>query len=282
MKKIHRHTALFPLLGLLLILPTSGFAQETLPDKFKIDIGAFLVTDISTTVSLAKTAGAVGAGARIDFEDQLGLDDKVTVPRLDGYYRFGKKSRVDFTYWKLDRDTTFVINEDISIGDIDISFNETVFTRFDTETLKGSYGFSFYNVPKAEIGISAGLHITNIDLEVSDLTGGAGSEEADAPIPLPVVGFYLRYNISPRWRFIARSEWFALNYEDFSGSLTDVRLNFEHHTFKHAGFGFGFNRIAFDLEAEDKDDDLFGTFKNTNDGFRVYVFAAFGKAKYQE
>ena len=284
MKRMCFRKTFSALFGLLLILSTSTFAQETLPDKFKINIGAFFVTDINTTVSLAKTAGIVGAGARIDFEDQLGLKDSDTVPRIDGYYRFGKKSRVDFSYWKIDRETTHVIQEEISIGDIDppIQIDETVFTRFDTETLKGSYGFSFYNVPKAELGLSAGLHITNVDLEVTDLTGGAGSEQADAPVPLPVLGFYLRYNISPRWRFLAHSEWFFLKYDDYEGSLTDVRFNVEHQTFKHAGFGFGFNRIAFDLEADNKDDDLRGTVKNVNDGLQAYVFAAFGTAKYQE
>lgn len=282
MKRRYLHRTLFPLLGLSLILASSAFAQETLPDKFKIDIGAFFVTDINTTVSLAKTGGVVGAGARIDFEDQLGLEDKDTVPRIDGYYRFGKKSRVDFSYWKIDREDTKTITEQIEIGDITININESVLTRFDTETIKASYGWSFYNVPKVELGLSAGLHITHLDIEVTDLTGGSGSEQADGPVPLPVFGFYLRYQISPRWRFIANSQWFALRYEDFEGSLTDVRLNVEHQTFKNAGFGFGFNRIQFDLEADDKDEDLRGTFKNVNDGFQAYVFAAFGKAKYQE
>lgn len=282
MKRIYLHRTLFPLLGLLLILPTSAFAQETLPDKFKINVGAFFVTDISTDVTIAKTGEAISAGVGIDFEDQLGLENRDTVPRIDGYYRFGKKSRVDFSYWKLDRDSTFTINENISIGDINIGVNETVFTRFDTETLKASYGFSFYNVPKAELGLSAGLHITNIAIKVADLSGGAGSEEVEGPVPLPVFGFYLRYNISHRWRFVGHSEWFFIDYDEFEGSLTDVRLSVEHQTFKHAGFGFGFNRIEYDLEVDDTSEDLRGSFNNTNSGFQAYVFAAFGKAKYQE
>lgn len=271
------------LFAVALTLPGFSLGAETdVPDKFKIQFGSFFVTNIDTTVSLAKTAGPVGAGARIDFEDQLGLDNSQAVGRIDGYYRFGKKSRIDFSYWKIDRDTNRVISEDITIGDITIPAGGTVHTRYDTDTLKAAYGFSFYNVPKAELGILAGLHLTTVDLEVTDLTGGAGSEQADSPIPLPVFGFYLRYNISPRWRFLVNSQFFALDFEDFDGSLTDLRLNVEHQTFKHAGFGFGFNRIAIDLEASSSDDDLRGTVKNNNDGFLAYVFAAFGKARYQQ
>ena len=54
MKKTCLPKTLFPLLGLLLLLPTGAVAQESLPDRFKIDIGAFFVTDINTTVSLAE------------------------------------------------------------------------------------------------------------------------------------------------------------------------------------------------------------------------------------
>ncbi len=278
---IGRKRMSYLLLAIALTFPGVALGDD-LPDKFKIQFGSFFVTDIDTTVSLAKTGGAVEAGARIDFEDQLGLDDSEAVGRIDGYYRFGKKSRVDFSYWKIDRDTTHVIAEPISIGDISINVNQTVRTQFDSETLKAAYGWSFYNVPKAELGLLAGLHLTTIDLEVTDLTGGAGSEQADSPIPLPVVGFYLRYNISQRWRFLVNTQFFALDFEDFEGSLTDLRVNVEHHTFKNAGFGFGFNRISFDLEAEDRDDDLRGTVKNNNEGFLAYVFVAFGKAKYQQ
>ncbi|MDX1488810.1 MAG: hypothetical protein R3268_11455, partial [Acidiferrobacterales bacterium] len=166
--------------------------------------------------------------------------------------------------------------------DITINVNETVRTRFDSETFEVAYGFSFHNSPKVELGINAGLHLTTLDIEVTDLTGGAGSEQADAPVPLPVVGFYLRYNISRRWRFNANSQFFFLKYEDFKGSLTDVRLNVEHQTFKHIGFGLGLNRIDFDIEADPSDDDFRGSFENVNDGLQVYVFAAFGKARYQE
>lgn len=269
------------LLAIALSQPILAWGQEDFPDRFKINFGAFFVTNIDTTVSLAKTAGAVGVGARVDFEDQLGLDDSESVGRVDGYYRFGKKSRIDFSYWKIDRSDVRTVTEDISIGDIDISINSTVRTSFDTETLKVAYGFSFYNTPKVELGLLGGLHTTRMDLEIVDVTG-AQSEQADGPLPLPVFGFYIRYNISPRWRFIANSQFFALSFEDAEGSLSDLRFNIEHQTWKNAGFGFGFNRIAFNLESDNKSDDLRGTFDNVNDGFLMYAFATFGKAKYQK
>jgi hypothetical protein len=268
------------LLGFALDPPVLAHAQDALPDRFKIDVGVFFVTEIDTTVSLAPTGAAAGVGALVEFEDAFGLENSENVPRIDGYYRFGKRSRVDFSYWKIDRDATQTIAQDVTIGDTTFNVNETVRTRFDSETFKVAYGFSFHNSPKVEVGINAGLHLTTLDMDVTDLTGGAGSEQADAPVPLPVLGFYLRYNISRRWRFNANTQFFFLEYEDFEGSLTDVRLNVEHQTFKHVGFGLGLNRIDFDIEANSSDDDFRGTFENVNEGLQVYVFAAFGKSKY--
>jgi hypothetical protein len=265
-------------------VPTLTWAQEPLPDKFKIDVGAFFITRTDTSVALAATAGPIGVGAAIDFEEQLGLEDSDVVPRIDGYWRFGKKSRLDFSYWKLDRDDVRVVSEVIEVGDIIIPKDAAVATTFDTETLKAAYGLSFYNVPKAEIGFAFGLHLTSIDLTVTQLTGaGAGAAEtADGTVPLPTFGFYFRYNMAKRWRFVGRSEVFYLEFEDFEGNFTDTKLSFEHQTWKNAGFGFGFNRLNLDLEADPSDDDIRGRIKNTNEGVRAYVFAAFGTARYQK
>ena len=271
-----RAAPLYSLLAVALFLPGISNAEETGElDKFKIDLGSFFITDISTVVSLAATSGPVGVGARIDFEDQLGLENREAVPRIDGYYRFNKHHRVDFSYWKIDREATRTVAEEISIGDITIPANATVQTHFDSDTFKLAYGYSPYNVPKVELGLIVGLHVTSIDLAVTDVSGAAGSEQADAPVPLPVVGFYLRYHIGSKWRFIANNQWFALSYGDYDGSLTDLRVAIEHHTFKNAGFGFGFNRIAFDLEVDSGD--LRGMANSTNTGFQLYVFGTFGK-----
>lgn len=284
MKKICFHKTLSPLLGLLLGLPTLAWGQEPLPDKFKIDVGAFFVTKIKTDVQLAAEAGPINVGTRISFDEDLNLSSRETVPRLDGYYRFGKRSRVDFSYWKIDRDATAVLGptQTIEFGDITILPNETVNSFFDTETIKASYGLSFYNVPKAELGLSAGLHVTSMDVGITCLTCAIPNtaEAADATVPLPVVGFYFRYNISRRWAFRGSSQVFFIDLDEFEGSLTDLRLNVEHHTFKHAGFGFGFNRVAIELEADDGE--FRGDFDNTLSGWQAYVFAAFGTAKYQQ
>jgi hypothetical protein len=272
------------LFGLMVALsfPAVAWTQdkEPIPDRFQIDFGGFFVTRADTSVSLAKKSGPFSVGTQIDFHQDLDLPDSDTVPRIDGYYRFGKRSRVDFTYFKIDRSGTATTKEEINWGDITIPANTPLVSSFlDEEVLKATYGFSFYNQPRAELGVDAGLFIADISAGISSPTTGQRST-GDVTAPLPVVGAYFRYNISHRWRFIGKADFFFLEFGDYKGSLTDIRLNLEHHTWKHAGFGFGLNGIQTTLDYDTSNES--GTLTNTISGPQIYVFTNFGTARYQQ
>jgi hypothetical protein len=268
-----------------LAFPASTWADEmakekgTFPDKFQIDIGGFFVTNASTTISLAAKSGALAAGTIIDFHQDLDIPDSDTVGRIDGYYRWGKRSRVDFSYFKINRSGTASAPFDINWGDLPtIPAGTSVSSFFDQEVLKATYGFSFLNERKAELGIDGGLFVS--DLSVGLSTASFGSQKADVTAPLPVVGAYFRYEISHRWRFIGKADFFYLQYSSYSGYLTDLRLDVEYHPWKHVGFGFGFNAIQQQLDYDTSN--FSGSVKNTIGGPQIYVFTNFGKAKYQD
>jgi hypothetical protein len=266
--------------GLLLAmigLPITAQAEEILPDKFQIQVGGFFVTNVETDVELAAQSGPIMAGTRISFEDDLGLASSDSVPRIDGYYRFGKKSRVDFTWFKIDRTGTALTPFDIDFGDISIPEGTPATSFFDEEVLKATYGLSFFNSPKAELGLSAGLFVARLG---TGITTSANAEDARGTAPLPVVGAYFRYNMSRRWRFTGKGDFFFLQVGDYKGNLVDLRLNLEHQTWKHVGFGFGLDVISNFLEADDGE--FRGEFNNSLTGFQAYVFTNFGTAAYQK
>jgi hypothetical protein len=283
-----RWAALFGLLTAL-SFPALTWAQqkEPIPDKFQIDFGGFFVTRADTSVSLNAKAGIATIGAQIDFHQDLNIPDSDTVPRIDGYYRWGKRSRVDFSYFKIDRSGTATTDREINWGDITIPAGTALVSSFfDEEVLKATYGFSFYNSPKAELGVDGGLFIADLSVGISCPGGGLGDcatpqrETAEVTAPLPVVGAYFRYNISHRWRFVGKADFFFLEFGDYKGSLTDIRLNLEHHTWKHAGFGFGLNGIQTTLDYDTSSES--GTVQNTISGPQIYVFTNFGTARYQQ
>ena len=64
-------------------------------EKFKIRIGGFLIDSFDTTARFDSARFPVGS--LIDLEDNFDVDSSETVLRIDGFYRFNKRHRID---WK--------------------------------------------------------------------------------------------------------------------------------------------------------------------------------------
>ena len=60
-----------------------------------------------------------------------------------------------------------------------------------------------------------------------------------ATVPLPVVGFGVGYNVTPKFSWHIKTELFALKFDDWDGVYTDSSLGIEYRVFKHVGLGLG-------------------------------------------
>jgi hypothetical protein len=275
-----------PFLGCTILLAaalafasTTSAQDEPLPGRFVIEIGGYFVTKIDTAAQFARKAGPIETGTFIDFSKDLGLSDSELVPRIDGNYRFNKGSSLNFSLWNIERDATTFLGRGIDFGDISIPVDELVESFVDTQTIRVSYGYSFYNVPKAELGINAGLHVTTFDLGLNCIscTSAESVDTERITAPLPVLGFHFRYQISRRWSFAGYTQHFLLEVGDFDGSLTDTRISFSHHTFKNVGFGFGWNRIETDLDIDASE--YLMAIDHRLEGIQAFVVVYAGKSK---
>jgi hypothetical protein len=240
----------------LALLSQSALGQNVVQsletDPFNLSLGAFFVTRTNGNIRLDSTAGGpVTIGTSIDWERDLGGETSMTVPRLDGYYRFAPKHRVDFSWYKIERGGTITTERDINFGDTFFPAGTAALTsQLDTETTKIAYTYSFYRNPEIETSISAGLHVTKLDVSLRTASGSF-AESSSATAPLPVIGFRLDYAFTPKWWMRGKYELFFLDSVDsFRGALNDFSLAIEHRTFQHIGFGFGLNRNSLDVEVE--------------------------------
>jgi hypothetical protein len=242
-----------------------------LPDRFSLNIGEFFIRRTDTDIAFKKSNAPLEIGVGIDFERNLGVSETESEARIDGYYRFNKRHRVDWTWFRIDRTGTQTIDIDIDLPDVDFPPGTTIETTFNTEIIKLAYTFSFLNSEKVEAGIGGGLHIARIDLTLEDVSTFNLQEQSGFTAPLPVGRFIFNYNITPRWKWINSLDFFFLEARGFKGSLTDFRTAVEHHTFRNVGFGFGLNRFSVDLETEDANADEIAEANITYDGLLVYV-----------
>ena len=256
------------LVAALLPLPAvAADAVET--DPFSLSLGAYFVTRTNGNIRLDRSAGVVTIGTSIDWERDLGGETSMTVPRIDGYYRFAPKHRVDFSWYKIDRGGTISSQRDIDFGNVFYPTGTSLESRLDTETTKLSYTYSFCRTAEIETSVSAGLHVTNIEASLRS-SGGALAESNSVTAPLPVFGFRLDYAFSPKWWLRTKYELFFLDSVDaYQGALTDFTISVEHRTFKHVGFGFGLNRSSLDLEVDDGNKR--GAFSTVLNGLMLYA-----------
>ena len=242
-------------------------SMAAFPDRWMIRAGAYVVDGTNTQFSINSSTGS-GLGTTIDFEKDLGGEDGDTIPRIDAYYRFNKKHRIDFTAFSVDRKGEATLDIDITIDDTNYVINETVLSKIEYTLYKLGYSYSFYHSPKVELSLSAGLNITSYDLRFQDDTGSK-VETTGVTVPLPMFGLRLGYAISPKWHVRYVTEAFFIDLSDeYRGALLNYELNTEYRLTKNFAIGGGIARLG--INAEIDDDDWRGKVSDTYRGFTVF------------
>lgn len=231
-------------------------------ERFKLRIGGFLIDRFDTTARFDSTQFPIGT--LIDLEENFNVDTSETVLRIDGFYRFNNRHRIDWTYYRSRRSGTAIATQDYIIGDPDdpeggfvIPTDSRIQTQWDFDLLKVGYAWSFLNKRRYEMFIGTGLNIRNLDIAISyqaaiSTFGAEDSFDSEGLIPLPTAVIGGRWNLTEKWQSIFRYELFMLEVGDYKGSQQDFQLLFEHSTFKHVGFGLGINTVNINMRAQDE------------------------------
>ena len=253
-------------------------AEEPVPDKFRIALGAYSVFRYDSLMSLTDTN--IGAGISISPEDTLGLETEQSVVRLDGHFRFTDVHALTFSWYRLSSDGNRSIEKEFDWIDengdtVTIPIGASVDTSLDYDIYKVGYLYSFHHTDKVELAVGAGLHMTRIDVglraEATDLTGE--TSDVSTSLPLPVLSFALVYQVTPKFSWHLKSEFFALVFDKWDGRYTDTTLGMEYRFFKHVGLGIALAGNSLQL-TEDTDDYKF-SYDNRITGVLLNVSAYF-------
>lgn len=245
-----------------------------LDSAFGLAVGGYWPS-IDTMLRVDSTGGI---GTSIDMEDDLNLQDRELMPFAALQIRLGERWRIEAEYFMLTRDAGYAIDQDLTIGEVTFPAGTGVTTNFDSDVYRLSVGYSFLKRPAYEMGVALGVHVTSFDLGVHS-TGGLLSESADALAPLPTLGFYGQYALSPKWLLTGRGDVFSLEYEEFSGSLVNLNAAVEYQMSQHFGLGLGYRHINLNLDADptltEGGSDWGGEFDYTFSGPTLYLSLTF-------
>ena len=233
-----------------------GFGEE----QFKLQLGGFL-SDFDSNVKLSGPNG----GTSVSLEDALGLDADQTTFRGELTWRFAPRHRVMLGYYSFKRDASdindrsFVV--DTEDGTYEFDAGTRIETEFDWTLIPISYGYSFYKTEQLEIAGTVGVHWfdTRIGYAGSAVVtppGGSPSPVASAAEaetasgPLPVFGIRADYAITPKWYVGGHAQYFGLDYDDYSGRLSDFRIQTDYWLTDYIGAGLGYTWYNIDRSVD--------------------------------
>jgi hypothetical protein len=176
----------------------------------------------------------------IDVEDVLGVNRRKSIIHFEGVWRFAHFHRLEVGHFQLGRDSETTLLTDILLDDEVFPEGTRINVDAELRVTKVAYGFSLMNDAQKELGILAGVHITNYEaLVVAPDTGQR--VETSISTPLPVIGVYGSVALGPRTDLSANVQLFRMEFDHYSGSLNNLYLGLTHYFSDSIGAGLGYN-----------------------------------------
>ncbi len=220
------------------------------PEKFMFRAANYVIDNADTKISVFSNQG-IGAG--YSFSRDLGGEDHATVPRIDMYYRFNERHRIDFSTFSVARDGNTILEIEVDLGDESFRIGEMLKSNISYDLYRIGYSYSFFHSDRVELGISVGLNVTKYDFEFTNADGSSTSD-GDATAPLPMWGLRMSYAINSDWSLHYLTEAFFIEVEDtYRGSLFNSEVNFQYRFLKNYVVGLGITHVGTDLEVDDGD-----------------------------
>ena len=244
-----------------------------LESGFSLDVGVFFP---DRKLDLRVNGSLAGINDEIDFDEgiRLGSADETFAAELS--WRFRGKWSVVGQYFKSTDSARAVLEEDIEWGNVvfGAGSNAAVGTNFSLTRI--FFGRQLDTSKSHDIGIGGGLHWLEMGtfIEGEILINGtptASRQSVSESAPLPNIGAWYKYSISPRWALRTRLDLLSADVGDYDGFLLNVALGVNFQAFEHFGFGVNYNYFELDISIDKTN--WRGNIETIYDGF--YVYASF-------
>jgi outer membrane scaffolding protein for murein synthesis (MipA/OmpV family) len=211
-------------------------------------------------------------GDEIDLEDLLGIEETDGVFQLEATYRFNDFHRIEMSYHKMSRTGTTLLDRDIEFGERTFRSGTELASRFDSELLRLGYGYSLVNDAQKELGVMAGIHVSNNVTDILALPSGE-RERSDVSTPLPVIGAFGSVEIGRHSSLSARLQLFAMQYDRLEGQMAFANLEWQRRFGNYVSAGFGYN--AYFTRLRSREDEGRGRLETLHHGPIIFLTTGF-------
>ena len=233
--------------------PTTLFSS-----KFTLGLGGFF-PNIESTISLNPSRG--GSGQDISLEDDLGVGETSSSAWVRFAWRFRPRHTFQVEWFQLNRDGETSAGREFTIGDTTVSAGAGLSSKFDLNLGRLSYGYSILRNEELDLSFVVGAHVVTAKATVTasgaiaidgvPMAGGSSTESTSTfTFPLPHLGGQLTYRISPRWTAQFTVLLFALELNEYSGTLLELDAAAAYQLSKYFGIGAGLKYFNLNVQAQ--------------------------------
>ncbi len=239
---------------------------------FSLDVGVFF-PDRHLDLSVNGTVGGINEEIDFDQDFRLGSADETFSAELS--WRFRGKWSVVGQFFKTSDSARVMLEEDIEWGNVVFGAGSFAAAGSDFTLTRIFFGRSLNTGKSHDVGVGGGLHWLHIGsfIEGEILVNGvpsAARRSVSVEAPLPNIGAWYKYSISPRWALRARLDLFSADISDYDGLLLNASLGLNFQVFEHVGLGLSYNYFELDVSVDKSD--WRGNVETIYDG--VYVYAS--------
>lgn len=235
----------------------SVYAQEStglhpsLEAEFFVDLGVYFP---ERKLSARVNGSLAGNNETIDIDGGSQATRSENIFALEFGWRFGEKWSLRTQYFRNHPSKTVTLDEDVEWKDIVFDAGNSITLGSEFDLVRVFFGRTFETSERHDVGVGAGLHWLRIGASIkgeaiiNGMPAGTLREKVSVDAPLPNIGGWYTYSISPRWAARGRVDWFAAGIDEFDGRLINGSVGINYKLFEHGGIGLSYN--VFDLELD--------------------------------
>jgi hypothetical protein len=240
-------------IGAIFVASAPPAHAQNIEDRYWLEVQAFW-PDIDTTVRVAGNGGLVGT--EIDLESDLKLKDRKSLPALLAGARLGERWSIIGEYYALDRGASASASRDITFDDVTFPAGAAISSEFNTDVYRVAVGYSFVRTDTVDLGAALGLHVTQFEValegqgRIGNATIQTQNRKRDALAPLPTVGLFGAYQVTPRLLLGGRVDYLSLKVSDYDGRLINAEARASYRLFNNVGVGVMYRYVDYELDIE--------------------------------
>jgi hypothetical protein len=249
-----------PVLLWIMLAMDASYADSTFSNRdssLVISVGGNIST-VNSSFSIDK--GKTGNKKQLDLEDDLGIDETITMAGISGRWKISPRHRLRFSYQALERRGKFSTDETLNFDKFTVSAGAEGRTTFDIELAEIDYSYVFYQAGGLETAVSIGIYNTRYELGI-DITGEIITSENSTSVDtarekvqvskvMPLIGASAKYYFTPKLAANASVFYLEVDDDDVKGNISSFTVNMDYSFARHWGVGIAATYFGMDLDIE--------------------------------